>query len=831
MKRSCLPLVLTAFLGIVGLTFFCKGFFPSKVILQGHGDFADGVSPFVNDSGSPHFRKLILVVVDALRSDFMFSEKSLMAFLQSLVRNGDAIPFTAYSNPPTVTLPRLKGITTGIIPSFVDAILNIADDNDLSQSLRYVDTWLSQFLRQNSSRRINFFGDDTWLKLFDKEQFFHECEGTSLFFVNDCIEVDKNVSRHLELQLSQNFDALILHYLGVDHIGHSGGPESVHMVEKQKEMDDVLEKLYQKGANDTLVIMMGDHGMNEVGNHGGSSEGETSPGLALISNKFRSCSSNRGLKCPLTNDGYEYYSKVDQIDLVPTLAALLNFPIPKNSVGVIMPQILDLWSSDVLKKKVLLENCEQLYRLLHAQLIKETSELQALLLNLRNLDKNSLKEYQSVLQELKRLLSKNSTNYSVPLMILGLCLVSLSSAIILVHTIAHFYAKKQNKVYEVILIGLLVMLYAIIFHGSSFIEEEHQYWWFINISAAALFIMNEGSNIYASFVYFASIRIVRSWSSLGQKLRTTKTLSAVFLESPNFLWVLVIITYIGLLTLCSRHSFNDKRNSSMLSVVVFLSGICSTLFKVLKSRIDGANLPAWLIILSSQIANSSDELYVIQERAVILSRVFYGAITVAILMRLTGHTRGKKTDISLLTIFLFLHQSRLEIIPIYTVFGIIEYSLIKIFDGSAKSSLVLTVLVLSIQHISFFAIGNSNLIATIDLSNAYNGLATYNLPIVSILTFISNFAPCLHWNLAWFRISQRLSSSQSWRIHLDQKNLITLSLYLTSLASLILSCIIQRFHLFIWSVFCPKVLYFAAWFIFVEIGFDKLLCQLDCFLK
>ena len=82
------------------------------------------------------------------------------------------------------------------------------------------------------------------------------------------------MTRHLDDQLSSNkWDGLILHYLGLDHIGHKGGPESPYMKPKQIEMDKILQRLYTYVTknDDTLIVLMGDHGMNEIGNHGGSS--------------------------------------------------------------------------------------------------------------------------------------------------------------------------------------------------------------------------------------------------------------------------------------------------------------------------------------------------------------------------------------------------------------------------------------------------------------------------------------------------------------------------------------------------------------------------------
>lgn len=97
----------------------------------------------------------------------------------SLIRDGSAIPFTANARSPTVTMPRIKAITTGSIPSFVDLILNI-NEADTSSMLAAQDTWLSQ-LKAKDTGKLVMYGDDTWLKLFPDT--FDRHDGTSSFFV------------------------------------------------------------------------------------------------------------------------------------------------------------------------------------------------------------------------------------------------------------------------------------------------------------------------------------------------------------------------------------------------------------------------------------------------------------------------------------------------------------------------------------------------------------------------------------------------------------------------------------------------------------------------
>lgn len=90
------------------------------------------------------------------------------------------MPFTAHATSPTITMPRVKAITTGSIPSFLDVILNFAE-SDTTSSLANQDTWLSQ-LKGKPGGNLVMYGDDTWLKLFPDT--FLRADGTTSFFVS-----------------------------------------------------------------------------------------------------------------------------------------------------------------------------------------------------------------------------------------------------------------------------------------------------------------------------------------------------------------------------------------------------------------------------------------------------------------------------------------------------------------------------------------------------------------------------------------------------------------------------------------------------------------------
>lgn len=104
------------------------------------------------------------------------------------------------------------------------------------------------------------------------------------------------------------------------------------MKPKQREMDAVYERLFTRlGERDkvegrkSLIVLVGDHGMSELGNHGGSSEGEVSAALVFASPSAQpeAVSSKSSHKSP-----YRFHEVVQQIDLVPTLSVLLGLGIP-----------------------------------------------------------------------------------------------------------------------------------------------------------------------------------------------------------------------------------------------------------------------------------------------------------------------------------------------------------------------------------------------------------------------------------------------------------------------------------------------------------------------
>uniref|UniRef100_A0AAR2M1K7 GPI ethanolamine phosphate transferase 2 C-terminal domain-containing protein n=1 Tax=Pygocentrus nattereri TaxID=42514 RepID=A0AAR2M1K7_PYGNA len=424
---------------LLGIALFLRGFFPVPVksSLSSKSKLSDlpaeplaGNSPNSTKVPPPLFKRVVIILIDALREDFIFGPngKRFMPYTRHIVERGSSHSFIAKARPPTVTMPRIKALTTGSIPGFIDVVMNLNSPAVLEDNV----IWQAK----NSGKRIIFYGDDTWVRLFPKH--FMEYDGTTSFFVSDYTEVDNNVTRHLDSTLKRDdWDVLILHYLGLDHIGHISGPHSSLIGPKLLEMDDVIKKIHAslisreaEGTLPNLMVLCSDHGMSETGSHGGSSEPEISTPLILISPLFQ------------RKVGLEQPAMVEQVDLAPTLALALALPISQNSVGRLIPAVFEEASLRE-QLRFLHMNGHQLSSLLrdsnpnfhkdgyeqfrmaektHGNWMKlymdgNTSEV------LGNMGKKLLKQYLEALQAMSAALSKQLGKYDMYSMIVGMSLI------------------------------------------------------------------------------------------------------------------------------------------------------------------------------------------------------------------------------------------------------------------------------------------------------------------------------------------------------------------------------------------------------------------------
>ena len=253
----------------------------------------------------------------------------------------NTLVFQFVADPPTTTLQRLKALTTGTLPTIIDAGSNFG-----SSALKE-DNWLSQFESSRGGDRIRFMGDDTWTGLFPTVLTANNSQAFPSLDTHDLDTLDNGVIQALgpALEDQSKWDLLIAHFLGVDHCGHTYGPNDPHMAVKLEQMNAQLERVIESVSDDTLVVIMGDHGMNGHGDHGGDSDDEVEAGLIMYSKRKLLDASlldrfALGDLLQYTEPvGGQVYRKVSQIDLVPTLSLLLGLPIPFNNLGSVIPEL------------------------------------------------------------------------------------------------------------------------------------------------------------------------------------------------------------------------------------------------------------------------------------------------------------------------------------------------------------------------------------------------------------------------------------------------------------------------------------------------------------
>ncbi|KAA3467296.1 GPI ethanolamine phosphate transferase 3-like [Gossypium australe] len=361
--------VLIMFLHIIAILIFTKGFLLTRTELPHSSHCSDlSQSPCHSSPSSssscwtkPAVDRLIIIVLDALRFDFVapssfFEEKQpWMDKLKVLQRMASENPssakiFKAIADPPTTSLQRLKGLTTGALPTFIDV------GNSFGAPAIVEDNFINQLIQ--NGKRVVMMGDDTWTQLFPNH--FNKSYPYPSFNVKDLNTVDNGCIEHLLPSLyQQDWDVLIAHFLGVDHAGHIHGVDSTPMIEKLEQYNAVLEKVIKELQNqsgpgklheNSLLLVMGDHGQTLNGDHGGGSPEEVETSIFAMSFKdFPSLPSEfDSSSCEPSKN--ICISSIPQLDFAVTVSSLLGVPFPFGSIGRVNPELYALavctWNMD-----------------------------------------------------------------------------------------------------------------------------------------------------------------------------------------------------------------------------------------------------------------------------------------------------------------------------------------------------------------------------------------------------------------------------------------------------------------------------------------------------
>nr|XP_033336582.1 GPI ethanolamine phosphate transferase 2 isoform X1 [Megalopta genalis] len=914
--KSIVILFYILIIGPLSTVLFLYGFFPltnySNTVATDNDipKFVENVRVKVDTLYQPMVKRMVIMVIDALRWDFITGSvgKVAMPITSSLIANSSACLFQTKVHLPTVTMPRIKAITTGVVPSFIDVALNfgskpISGDNILLQA-------------KTHGYESVFYGDETWLSLFPS--MFKRYEGTTSFVVTDFTEVDYNVTRHLRKELNSKTDwsIMILHYLGLDHIGHVHGPFSPLITTKLKEMDTIIAKIQSKvrqwnqNNDSSLFIICGDHGMKDSGGHGGSTISETIVPFIAIGGK---CMQHRN-----------HFTEITQVDIASTLSTVLGVPIPHSNLGsVFLDSLYDL---PVAKKLyVLYYNAKQVfshfqqltdYKSEHAyQKYKEALKLHTAWLNTKDhpndMTDDIVTSYKYALKGMKELLINSMIKYNFPVIIVStfflshiICILSkrniytlgapkstsllvllnislsvlvnyfwnfdgtslhhtknLTSIIIVLFIIiilvincclvaggnyanffmvrvrslehkTHLHVIKQFSKYLIknqntgnvlgkYLLPLGGLVHAISLSGSSFVEEEHQTWYFHWVSLLALLLYDFAGKFYTHLRFYRNHkqylhaqtciklilllighRILRKLNSTGDKYAHLPDIAGFLLEQESKLGMTIIL--VTALILLIWLDFTHEDETYKLQSLIINSIMCVCIYLRHMSSNSVVELPLY---------PQSRGIYEVQIFWILLSINFFNYVYRAILTIQSEQTIFLRTTLfSIVRLWVMvaavIHQPyNVILLPLQIVFSGIIRAIIQDSNKQQINAFVYP----WIGNVFYFYQGNSNSLATVDVAAGYVGMRSY-IPIVngSLIIINTYSAPVLAFLLLIYQtVSQYLYDPREIIMQIS-KTYITWRLIPLIAYTIIIS--IQRHHLFVWSVFSPKLLYEALHF-------------------
>lgn len=305
----------------LGLQGSLDGYVSSYVVTEDEGSGG----PEALRAGSRIARRVVMVVVDGLRDDTSYE----MPFLNGLRQEWAFRTLTAgqpsYSKPGYAVLAsgawqEVNGVTSNFHEGPMDS-----------------DNIFKVLARAGMASSVVAY--DWWREIAGVEFTYDRCYSESHAPGVD----DAALNSALESLRTERPDLLVLHLCDVDNSGHDmGGAASPEYMQAALHADDIIRAVASElDFSEDVLIVTADHGHLSHNNGGGSGHGGWEPEVVKVPFVMAGKGVARG---PL--------SPGQQVDVAPTIAALLGVVVPREAQGRVMWDALNVSAEDRAVKEV-----------------------------------------------------------------------------------------------------------------------------------------------------------------------------------------------------------------------------------------------------------------------------------------------------------------------------------------------------------------------------------------------------------------------------------------------------------------------------------------------
>ncbi|MCC6527923.1 MAG: alkaline phosphatase family protein [Polyangiaceae bacterium] len=255
--------------------------------------------------------RVVLVIVDSLRHDFATDPERAPHFARAMQEHASGI---VWAGRITMTAAAVLSFGTGTRGTFSQVLLNIdaarASANGIFANARA------------AGLTTGIFGDPVWTQSYADFDLEHLSIQHLALDADDTPELLAEAERVVEGGTLP--DLTVLHFFASDHMAHVHGVQSPAYATFLRRLDENLARFLTTLPRDTTVLALSDHGSLDNGNHGVDSELERKSPFFAYGPGIRA-----GARLEL-----------DQVDVAPTIAALLGIASPAHGVGVPATELL-----------------------------------------------------------------------------------------------------------------------------------------------------------------------------------------------------------------------------------------------------------------------------------------------------------------------------------------------------------------------------------------------------------------------------------------------------------------------------------------------------------